>query len=283
VRLSFKIRLKGGTDINRTVVNNLGRVILSKITIKFEGKEFMCLEYADIYMCYSDLWMTKKERQNVAYYGIHVGDGRNTAKIRLGAADAVPATEPDALIATVFGNRFAIPLDFEILTDHGPFYQAGLIDQLTIELKFNDYSQVITSTDAATTYEITDLALEYDTVENPDLAMQKRQQFLNQTVMLYTDIHFYEKKMKFKKSDTAWTIDIITKARSLKGILLLFEDPAVGAMGPDFGRNSEFYYNPLIMEVKVTVDGNQNQLYENGMPSLRRNYEGVYSRGTQKR
>jgi len=70
--------------------------------------------------------MTDKERLNAAYYGIHVHDGGNTAKIRLGAGDAVAATQPDASITAAFGNRFAIPLDFVILTDHGPFYQAGL-------------------------------------------------------------------------------------------------------------------------------------------------------------
>jgi len=257
VRLSFNIELNGGTDNNRTV-NNLGRVIVSKITI------IMCLDNADIYMCYCDLWMTEKKRKNAAYYSIHVGDGRNTAEIRLGAADAVPAAEPDATIAALFGNLFAIPLDFEILTDHGPFYQAGLRDRLTFELIFNKPSNVIISTDDAATYKISGIALEFDTVENPELAQRKRQQLMNQTVFLYTQIVFHE-MMLFDKSNTTWTINMHAKACSLKGILLLFEDPAVGAMGPDFGRNSEFYYNPLIMEVKITVDGKLNQLYENGV------------------
>ena len=57
------------------------------------------------------------------------------------------ATQPDASIAAAFGNRFAIPLDFEILTDHGSFYQAGLNDRLSFELSFNDYGRVIMSTD----------------------------------------------------------------------------------------------------------------------------------------
>ena len=82
-------------------------------------------------MCYRDLPMPENKRNNAAYYGIHVGDGGNTAKIRLGATDAVPAAEPDASIAALFGNRFAIPLDFEILTGNGPFYQAGLRDRLS--------------------------------------------------------------------------------------------------------------------------------------------------------
>jgi len=80
-----------------------------------------------------------------------------TAKFRLGAGDAVAATQPDASIAAAFGNRFATPLDFEILTDHGPFYQAGLNDRLTFELTFNDYGRDITSTDKSASYTITNI------------------------------------------------------------------------------------------------------------------------------
>jgi len=61
-------------------------------------------------------------------------------------------------IAAVFGKRFAIPLDFEILTDHGPFYHAGLRDRLTFELIFNKPSKVIISTDDAATYKISGIA-----------------------------------------------------------------------------------------------------------------------------
>ena len=62
-----------------------------------------------------------------------------------------------------------------------------------------------------------------------------------------------------------WNINLNTPARSLKGVLLLLEDPARSGMGPDFGRNSEFYYNPCITKVQVTVEGISNQLYAQGM------------------
>ena len=112
-----------------------------------------------------------------------------TAETRLGAGDAVAATQPDAPIAAAFGNRFAIPLDFEILTDHSPFYQAGLNDRLSFELTFNDYGRVIMSTDHTASYEITNISLEFDVVTNPDLARRKRQQYMSQTVVLHTHTH----------------------------------------------------------------------------------------------
>jgi hypothetical protein len=53
--------------------------------------------------------------------------------------------------------------------------------------------------------------------------------------------------------------------------LLLFEDPSVTtgktSTGPAYGRNSEFYYNPLIKSVNITVEGVPNVLYPQGTQS----------------
>ena len=91
-----------------------------------------------------------------------------------------------------------------------------------------------------------------------------RQQYMSQTVVLYTRILRY-RMIALNKSDVSWNIHLNTPARSLKCVLLLFEDPAPGAMGPAFGRNSEFYYNPRITKEQVTVEGIPNQLYAQGM------------------
>ena len=73
-RVAFNIALNSDEDANRTVVNNLGRAIVKKISVKLEGQEVMSLDDADIYLCYRNLWMTDKERLNAAYYGIHSGE-----------------------------------------------------------------------------------------------------------------------------------------------------------------------------------------------------------------
>jgi len=161
--------------------------------------------------------------------------------------------------------------------DYGPFYQAGLTDRLSFELTFNDYGSVITSVDENATYQITNIALEFDVVTNPDLARLKRQQYVSQTVMLYQRL-LRHRKLALNKGDVTWNINLNTPARSLKGILLLLEDPSVGAAGPAFGRNSEFYYNPLITKVQVTVGLRAGLRSGNApVPALGRNREGVCS------
>ena len=42
-------------DANRTVVQNLGRAIVKKLTIKISGNEVMSIDDYDVFHCYNDL------------------------------------------------------------------------------------------------------------------------------------------------------------------------------------------------------------------------------------
>jgi len=53
--LAFNITLNGDTVANHTIVNNLGRALVKKISVKLEGQEVMSLDDADIYLCYRDV------------------------------------------------------------------------------------------------------------------------------------------------------------------------------------------------------------------------------------
>ena len=105
-RLAFTIELDS-TDKNRTVVKNLGRSIVKKISVKLDGNEIACIDDADIFYLYKDLWLPVKKRDNLEYQGIQ---NLNTAAIRIKAENAVKTTQPDASIAHAFGNRFYFPL-----------------------------------------------------------------------------------------------------------------------------------------------------------------------------
>ena len=147
VRLAFEIELTS-KDINATIFPNIGRAIIKKTTIRISGNEVMSIDDSDIYHCYIDLWKTPTERVNMAYQGI---GKTNMLKHRVGAGSA-NADKEDKTIAKAYGNRFCIPLDFELLETHMPFYQAGLGDRLEYELTFNDYNKVIKSTDPTSSY-----------------------------------------------------------------------------------------------------------------------------------
>lgn len=251
VRLAFEIELDS-KDQNATIYQNIGRAIIKKTTIRISGNEIMSIDDSDIYHCYIDLWKTPYERENMAYQGIGKD---NMLKHRVGAGDKSSDKEDEA-IADAYKNRFCIPLDFEILETHMPFYQAGLGDRLEYELTFNDYNNVINSTDEDSKYIIKNICLEFDMVSDAELARQIRQQVSGKMVILYDRILRHRKITK-NKSDTLWNINLNVPARSMKGILMLFEDPE--------RTSTESYFNPKITKVEVTIEGVPNQLYSQGM------------------
>ena len=59
-----------------------------------------------------------------------------------------------------------------------------------------------------------------------------------------------------------WNWSFNTPCKSLKGILVLFEDEQ------PYARDMSKFYNPKIEKVSVTVEGKLNQLYAQGMRSF---------------
>ena len=64
------------------------------------------------------------------------------------------------------------------------------------------------------------------------------------------------------KSDTMWNWSFNMPCKSLKGILVLFEEEK------PYERDTSKFYNPKIQTVSVIVEGKPNQLYAQGMRSF---------------
>ena len=63
-------------------------------------------------------------------------------------------------MASIFDNKFCIPLDFEILESGFPFYQCGSGIRLTYQLTFTDNSDVIKASNPDASYMIFNISLE---------------------------------------------------------------------------------------------------------------------------
>ena len=68
-KLTFNISL-AGTDVNRTLVGNLGRNIIRKLVVKLEGNEIISTDGYDVFYSYYDCWKTATERRNAIFQGI---------------------------------------------------------------------------------------------------------------------------------------------------------------------------------------------------------------------
>ena len=69
----------------------------------------------------------------------------NCIKLRINTEDKSTSNKKDSAIAEAYGNKFLIPLDFEMLDSSAPYYQARLGNRLFYEIMFNDCNQVIKS------------------------------------------------------------------------------------------------------------------------------------------
>ena len=123
-------------------MSNIGRAIIKKLAVKFEGKEIMSVDDFDVFACYQDLWKTKSEKRNAICQGIISTDGcmENCIKLRINAGDKSTGNAQDKAIADAYGNKFILSLDFEMLDSAAPYHQAGLGNRLCYEQTFNDYS-----------------------------------------------------------------------------------------------------------------------------------------------
>ena len=130
--LSFNIELTSEVDANRTLVSNIGRAIIKKLAVRFEGNKIMSMDDFDVLACYRDLWKTKSEKINAIRQGIISNDGctENCVKLRINAGDKNASNAQDKTIADAYRNKFIIPLDFEMLHSAAPYYQAGLGNRL---------------------------------------------------------------------------------------------------------------------------------------------------------
>ena len=185
--LSFNIELTSTADPNKTLVSNIGRAIIKKLAVKFEGNEILSIDNYDVFACNRDLWKTKSEEKNAKRQGIISTNGdltHNCMQLRINARDKSATPAKDNAIEDAYGNKFIIPLNFEMLDSTMPCYQVGLRNRLSFELKFNDYNRVINSSKTNATYKITDISLEYDIVTQPELTRSIRSEY-DKMVLLY--------------------------------------------------------------------------------------------------
>ena len=258
--MTFNISL-AGTDVNRTLVGNLGRNIIRKLVVKLEGNEIISIDDYDILYSYYDCWKCTTERVNAVFQGIVETDGQTESAIkhRINATNKADVAN-DITVASIYDNKFYIPLDFEILESSLPLYQHGLGSHLTHELTFADYSDVIKATNPDATYTISNISLEFYTVTNTPLTSQIRTEYMKSSI-LYDRI-VRARIIPLNNSDTSFSIDINSPSKSLKGVLLIFTKERSATK---FSHDTEEFFTPKITKVEVTVEGVPNELYAQNM------------------
>ena len=263
--ISFALNLKGRKDEARSIVPNIGRKIIKIFKIYFEGNEVLSINNYDEIKTYMDFWLAKKDKARRVFQGI---DDTDALKLRV-ASKGATGNAGETAVAKTFGNRFRIPIDFELLDDIGPFHQASLADKLEIKLTFNDKKAIILAStptlaaaaDADYDYSVSDIRTEWDQITSPSLAMSMRSVY-QRLALPFTRV-FEHRFMSVNKNDPVVNLSINAPSKSLSKILLL-------AIDPDDRKqfaHTEKFRNLDITKVNIGIEGVEkvNALYASGM------------------
>ena len=104
--LCFNIKLSSTADPKRMLVSNIGRAIMKKLAVKFEGNEIMNIDNYDIFTCYRDQWKTKSKKCNAICQGIISSDSCtiNCIRLRVNACDKNAGVAQDKATADAYGT-----------------------------------------------------------------------------------------------------------------------------------------------------------------------------------
>ena len=263
--LVFDIDLTGG-HANNFLVQNVSRALVDKLVVKFAGTTLQDTVGYDIYKIFQDLFLPGEKRDNMVPEGIQ---SVNLSKIRSNAGDKpTSSVAAENKLTEVYGTKYRINLDHEILTDHGVFYPQALYNDLVFEVTLAPASQVVKGGDATKLkYKLTNIQLEYEMMR--DTPTKERSESLgDQATEIYTSgkgfLYDHVSRDKVvtvaKSTDTRINIKVNAQRRSMKGLLLLFVEPYTAG-----ARDSEKYVFPDINKVSVTINGSPNMLYNNGI------------------
>jgi len=183
-------------------------------------------------------------------------------KIRSGAGDKkTSGVAAENKLNEIFGKKYRIVLDHQILSAHGIFYPQALYNYLTFEVTLAEASKVVKGSDPTKLkYKLTNIQLEYERFRSETLAYKALSIYEIGKEFAYDHVQRSQKVTFKKETATMINIKVDAQRRSLKAILLLFEEPFTAG-----ARDSEKYVFPDLTKVSVTINGSPNMIYNNGI------------------
>ena len=185
-------------------------------------------------------------------------------KIRSNSGDKkTSGVDDEKILNLVYGKKYRINLDHQILTDHGVLYPQALYNDLVFEVTLAPASQVVKGSDPTKLkYKLTNIQLEYEMIRSKNLAKKAFDVYESGKEFAYDHVMRDHVVPINRGTDTRINIKVAAQRRSMKAILLLFVVPYVAGT-----RDSEKYVFPDLKKISVTINGSPNMLYNNGLTS----------------
>ena len=258
VRLAFDFVIVGG-EANDTVVNNLGRSLVSNFKVSLGGETLQDTVRYDLFTTYHDSFLSKDARTKRIRQGI---SNENMRKLRTGAGDASTSDAGQVSLGKIYGKRYHIPINHPILDDHGVFRPISLREVLKFEITLAPISDIVVYSDVTVppTYKLTNLELEYTTISSDYLAQEASAAYNSGKGFFYENVQLHKTFEISKPDDSVLNEHINVPRRSMSGVLCLFtEEPTAGT------RDAEKFVNPAMLTVAINMNGLPNKLYSKNM------------------
>ena len=258
--VSLLFNLKVGGHANNTLVNNVGRNLVENLKVSFGGETLQNTHRYDLFQTYHDLFLD--DRKDRLKQGI---SSENMRKLRTNAGDKSTTDAKEVFLASIHNEKYRIPLDHPILSDHGALYPRALPSDLIFEITLPKVDEIVNHDNAEAkktppTYKLTNIELEYSTISSKDLSSEAASSYQVGKGFYYENVLLYKSFPISKPNVSVINEHINLSRRSMTGILCLFEKDY------DEGkRDSEKFVNPDIKSININIDGMPNRLYSKGM------------------
>ena len=258
VRLAFDFDIVGG-EANDTVVNNLGRSLVSNFKVSLGGETLQDTVRYDLFTTYHDSFLSKDARTKRIRQGI---SNENMRKLRTGAGDASTSDAGQVSLGKIYGKRYHIPINHPILDDHGVFRPISLRETLKFEITLAPAFNILVSSDASKgqSYKLNNLELEYTSISSDYLAQEAAAAYNSGKGFFYENVQLHKTFELDKATGSVINEHINVPTRSMSGILCLFNDEITAG-----ARDAEKFVNPAMLTVAINMNGMPNKLYSKNM------------------
>ena len=233
--------------------NNLGRRLCEGLNVQIGGEIVYDNRGESIMEVYKDLWKSESKREGMLEYGVA---NENIRKLMSGDDSATTSGKADDVLLEKNQNILKIKLG-KILEGHGPYAPYDMSD-LEYRIRLSEASKIMVAQTGQSvgSYKLTDMNLEFETIEGKELANSVKEGF-NIGRQLWYDYTTLLKTLECGKDSTREVIDINIPRKSMKSIVLLCTKKTP--------TDSEEFYNVEVEKVKVTIEGNPNSVYSQGL------------------
>ena len=202
---------------------------------------------------YKDLWKSESKRKRMLQYGVA---NENIRKLMSGDDSATTSGKAKDVLLEKNNKVLKIKLG-KVLEGHGPYASYGMTDvEYRIKLPKTDEILVPQTGQKVADYKITDINLEYETIEGEALSQRVREDFIIGRDLWHDYVTLFE-TTTWPKESTKESVKINIPFSSMKAVVMLFKrkDPT----------DSEEFFNAEVEYVKVTIEGNSNSVYSESL------------------